>query len=222
MKLPKARNENIVVNELKDEVLVYDLTTSEAFCLNETSSKVFNACNGETTFADLRTKNKLTNDVIYLALDGLKKKNLIDGDYTSPFAGMNRREVIRKVGLASMIALPMISALVAPPAAHAASGAGLLPNGSACTQATASSCASGNCSSPKSACCTRVNGSADNVPCTSTTDCCLSVTTSACTNGKCCRIPGAIAGFAPSGNGALCCSGSCNYTSPNAGPCVCT
>lgn len=124
MRLPNARTENIVDRKVGKELLIYDLLTDRAFCLNETSAKVFSACNGTTTFAELKAEHELTDGIIYLALDGLQKQNLLAGDYDSPFAGINRREVIRKVGLATMIALPAISSLVAPSAASAASASG--------------------------------------------------------------------------------------------------
>ena len=120
--IPKTQTENIAVQNLNDEVLIYNLTTNQAFCLNDTSAKVFNACDGVTTFTALKEQHQLTDEIIYLALDGLQKENLIAGEYASPHAGMSRREVIRKVGLASMIALPVIASIVAPTAAHAASG----------------------------------------------------------------------------------------------------
>ena len=121
MNLPKAKTENIVVQQLNDETLIYNLTTNQAFCLNETAAKVFELCDGIATFDKLKTKYQLTDEIIYLALDGLKKDNLIESDYVSPFAGMNRREVIKKVGLTSMITLPILFSLVAPSAAQAAS-----------------------------------------------------------------------------------------------------
>jgi hypothetical protein len=124
MRLPKSRTDNIVVQNLPAEVLIYDLTTNQAFCLNKTSMLVFNACNGETTVSDLKSAAGLSGEMIYLALDELQRANLIekDDDYSSPFEGMTRREVIRKVGLSSLIALPVISSLVAPTAAQAQSG----------------------------------------------------------------------------------------------------
>ncbi|MGI8468065.1 MAG: hypothetical protein ACR2N3_06390 [Pyrinomonadaceae bacterium] len=47
--------------------------------------------------------------MVWLALDQLKKKNLIENEIATPsaFEGMNRRDVIKKVGFASMIALPV-------------------------------------------------------------------------------------------------------------------
>lgn len=135
-KLPKARNENIVVQNLADEVLIYDTNTNQAYCLNETSANIFNYCDGTTSFDELKTKYKYTDDLIFLALDELKEKNLLDekAEYGTPFAGMSRREAVRKVGFATMIALPVISAIIAPSAASAASNcrtAGVIPNSSA-------------------------------------------------------------------------------------------
>jgi hypothetical protein len=121
MKLPNTRT-NLLVQDLNDEVLIYDLNADKSYCLNSTAKTVFNACNGKTTIEDLKIQTKLSEDLIFLALDEIKKNELIEGEYASPFAGMNRREVIRKVGLASMIALPVISGLIAPSAANAASG----------------------------------------------------------------------------------------------------
>lgn len=123
MKLPLSRFNNIVVQNLSDEVLIYDLLSNKAYYLNATSTTVFNACDGKTTLADLKAKSQLTDDLIFLALDELKKAELLEKDvqYSSPFDGMSRREVIRKVGLSSLIALPVISSVIAPTAAHAQS-----------------------------------------------------------------------------------------------------
>ena len=123
MQLPKARTREIVENDLDKELLIYDLRIDKAYALNETSKIVFKACDGKQTFADLKHKYEFSDELIYLALDELKKHHLLAGQnpYVSPFAGLNRREVIRKAGLASVIALPVISALVAPTAAHSAS-----------------------------------------------------------------------------------------------------
>jgi hypothetical protein len=127
--LPLARSTDIVVQTLGKEILIYDLITNKAFNLNETSSIVYQACNGKTTFAELSKRNNFTDDIIFLAIDELNKENLLENseDYNSPFNGLSRREVIRKVGFASMVALPVIASLVAPTAAQAGSGGGTNP-----------------------------------------------------------------------------------------------
>jgi hypothetical protein len=124
-KLPKARTENLLEQNLENETLIYDLLIDKAFNLNETLSAVYKACGRNQTFDDLKRRYKFSDDFIYLALDKLKRNNLLSGkDYVSPFADGSRREVIKKVGLASMMVLPIITGLVAPKAVNAASGDG--------------------------------------------------------------------------------------------------
>lgn len=158
---PISRKSNIVVQDLENEVLIYDLTINKAFCLNQTSRLVFELCDGTRTVADIsdeiskRLKTLVSEDFIYLALDELKKNNLLENneELTDHFAGMSRREIVKRVGLASMVALPLISAVIAPSAAMAASG-GNLAIGATCT--TNSDCLSGNCfngSNPTLICC---------------------------------------------------------------------
>lgn len=135
-KLPLARSRNIVVQLLDSEILIYDLKTAKAFNLNETSSFVYQACDGKTSVAKLQQKHNLTADVIFLALDELKKQNLLEENqrYDSPFSGMSRREAIRKIGLASSVALPVITFLIAPPAAAAVSACVCANPGNCLTQ----------------------------------------------------------------------------------------
>jgi hypothetical protein len=121
MKLPKARNENLLEQNFEKETLIYDLLIDKAFNLNETLSVVYKACGQNHTFDDLKRKHKFSDEFIYLALDELKRNTLLAGEYVSPFETMNRREVIKKVGLTTMFALPLIAGLVAPRAANAAS-----------------------------------------------------------------------------------------------------
>lgn len=134
--------------------------------MNVTSKNVIRACYGKMSFDDLKRQYKYTDDLIYLTLDELKKNDLLAEDYASPFTGMNRREVIRQVSLASMITLPLISNLVAPTAANAASGT-LLANGQTCSQD--SQCQNGLCRG--SECCSGLYTS--RTSCTTDDDCCF-------------------------------------------------
>lgn len=131
-KLPLARNKDIVVQSVGKEILIYNLINHRAYNLNETSAIIFNACDGQTSFEELKRKHKLTDDLIWLALDGLKKEDLLQEavEYISPLAGIDRRQLIRRVGLASLLALPVISSLTAPTAAMAQSvcSGALAPN----------------------------------------------------------------------------------------------
>src|SRR3712207_3552152 len=103
---PASRKRDIVVQEFNKEILIYDLTLNKAFSLNETSSLVWQACDGNKTVSEIsqqisrQLKSLVSEDVVWLALDQLKKDNLLEEDSveSTPFEGLSRREVIRKVG----------------------------------------------------------------------------------------------------------------------------
>lgn len=128
---PLAKTKEILVQELENELLVYDLQTNKAFVLNETSALIFQLCDGTKTIAEIsdsmsrKLKTLVSEDFILLALNELKKDGLLEDDaqLNSYFAEFSRREMVRKIGLASMIALPLVSSVVAPSAAMAASQA---------------------------------------------------------------------------------------------------
>lgn len=157
--LPKSRQSNIVVQETGNELFVYDLITNKAFCLNETSKIVFEACDGKTIFDDLKSKYRFTDALIFLTLNELKRENLLENqNFVSPFSGMSRREMVRQAGLSSIAALPLISTVIAPPATQALSGPP--PAAPACTTSgnlSQSICARSNdsCTIGTNGCCSR-------------------------------------------------------------------
>ena len=153
--LPKARTSEIVEQELGKELLIYDLTTDKAYCLNETSAKIFNACDGKTMFDDLKRRYNFTDDLIHFALAELKARELLEDYKSDHFTGLSRREIIRKVGRASLVALPVVAGLTAP---HAAQAASSTCAGQACTSVLSCSVpcrfcnGSGTCSSDGTTC----------------------------------------------------------------------
>ena len=159
-----ARREGLVIQEMPDEVLVFDLETNKAHCLNETAAFVWQACDGNNSVADItklfgnQSGTTVPEDLVWLALEQLKEKNLIENKYevVVDYNGMSRREVMRRVGLASVVALPLISSLVAPTAVFAQSlncMGSPSPNGCRCmngTQCTSGFCVNGMCSATPS------------------------------------------------------------------------
>jgi Coenzyme PQQ synthesis protein D (PqqD) len=149
--LPSSRRNDLVEQDLKGELLIYDLRIDKAFCLNETSALVWQLADGTKSVGEIgelmsrKLNSPVTDDLVRLALDQLKDENLLINDKeTAPgFEGMSRREAVRKIGAASMITLPLITSLIAPPAASAASGGGAA--GAACTgtNGTRGDCAPG-------------------------------------------------------------------------------
>jgi Coenzyme PQQ synthesis protein D (PqqD) len=145
--LPKARQEQLIIKELPDELLIYDLERDKAHCLNETAALVWKNCDGRKTVAQLRevmeknTGTAVPEEMVWLALDHLETFKLLDKTPPKPelFAGMTRRDMVRRVGIAA-IALPVILSIVAPTAQAQASG---LAPGACCN--SPGQCASGNC-----------------------------------------------------------------------------
>ena len=151
--LPKARHEQLIVKELPDELLIYDLKHDQAHCLNETAALVWKNCDGHKTVDQLRelmeenAGSPVPEEMVWLALDQLETFKLLDETALKPvqFAGMNRRDMVRRVGIAA-IALPVILSIVSPTAQAQASG---LPPGACC--GNPNQCASNTCV-PNSTC----------------------------------------------------------------------
>ena len=123
--LPQARNSELVVQELGDaELLVYDLNTDQAYQLNKSLLIVFQACDGKTSFDDLKRRFKFTDDLIYLALAELGGANLLLDYQSTHFANLSRRQAIRRTGMACAALLPIMIGITAPVATEAASTAG--------------------------------------------------------------------------------------------------
>lgn len=127
---PKSRERDIIVQELNGETLVYDLTLDKAYCLNETSALVWRLCDGRRSVREISRAvgeqflAPANEDLIRLALEQLSEQNLLSEEVFEINADrMSRRQLIRRAGLGTMIALPLITSLVAPEAANAQSGA---------------------------------------------------------------------------------------------------
>jgi hypothetical protein len=50
---PRARSQDLIVEELIDEVLVYDTERDKAHCLNSTAARVWKQCDGRSTAAQI-------------------------------------------------------------------------------------------------------------------------------------------------------------------------
>jgi hypothetical protein len=139
---PVARKSDLVIQELQEELLVFDLKTNKAHCLNETASAVWKLCDGRNTVDDIartfkmRTGADVPENLIWLAIDQLNDKNLLENKLEAKFAGQNRREVLKKIGLAGVIALPIVASITAPTAALAVACSGVVSDCTGCDDGT--------------------------------------------------------------------------------------
>jgi hypothetical protein len=134
----RARKEGLLVHPVEDEVLVYDLLRHKAHCLNPAAAAVWKNCDGRKTIAELaRTVGReldviFDEQIVWLALGQLDQARLLE-ERLAPRPGsqkISRREVMKKVGLAAAASVPVISTIVSPTPAQAATCVG---KGGACT-----------------------------------------------------------------------------------------
>lgn len=126
---PIARKDELIIQELAEEVLIYDLRKNKAICLNQTSALVWQNCDGNKTALEIAAEmekhfgSSVNEDLVWFALDQLEKENLLLNAEQIPnkFNGLNRREVLKRLGAASAVSLPIIASLVAPLAVSAQS-----------------------------------------------------------------------------------------------------
>ena len=121
---PRARQEDLVIEGLGDETLVYDMRSHKAHCLNRTAAIVWNRCDGQSSVSEMsialekELHTTVSSDVIWLALEQLSQAKLLSDRLPGSVSqqAMSRRTIIRKVGLGAAIALPLITSILAPTA----------------------------------------------------------------------------------------------------------
>ena len=209
---PKVRTLDVVLSELDDELLIYDLRTASCFCLNPLSAAVWNACDGRTSVSQIAARasaslgEPIDERLVWLALTEIKDDGLLeDGEeIATPYEGMSRREALKTIGALSAT-LPVIYAVRVPAAAAAAT---------ICTGAV------GNCTFGAVDLCVCLpiapvgsNINPDGCPCATNGDCagnCVCAnpcTAPACPSGETCQS-GVCVADGGGGSGNLC-NGDC-------------
>lgn len=148
---PKSRTEEKIVQEVNDEVLVYDIATRKAHCLNSTAAIVWRTCDGALSESEiaatikLQTGMAISAEVVSLAVAQLLESGLIEESDSVRAGYGSRRELLRRVAASALVSLPIVSTVVIPQSALAA--------GSVCPVASTCFCSGrssngGTCFSP--------------------------------------------------------------------------
>jgi hypothetical protein len=122
---PLARKSDIFVENLPEEVVLYDKTNNKVHCLNKTAAAIWENCDGTRTVDDLvhvlesKFGTSADSNLVLQALEELKKANLMKaGTVAVPDAALtSRREAMGKMALAGSALVATI--IAAPPSAHA-------------------------------------------------------------------------------------------------------
>ena len=156
--MPRARQDELVVEELQDETLVYDLERHKARCLNRTAALVWRHCDGQTSVAEvaglLEEQSAIPTDeaVVWMALDRLGRAHLLSEPVTLPAdrTRYSRREMLRTMRRVAGISLllPVLESIVVPLAAAQAScvqSCSGVPNCTPCGTNCNKVCCNGRC-----------------------------------------------------------------------------
>ena len=153
---PRRREAGIIVRELSDETIVYDLERHRAHCLNASAARVWRLCDGARRVEEITTQlsGELKCDakgIVKLALDQLGQARLLGHRSTRSASGprLSRRAVVRTLSLTTAL-LPAVVSILVPTAAMAASpcpdttceGAGATPANN-CNGCEGNGCANG-------------------------------------------------------------------------------
>jgi Coenzyme PQQ synthesis protein D (PqqD) len=128
MKPKSLSRDQLVVEDLGAELMIYDQKRNRAFCLNQKAAFIWQRCDGKTTVGELAAKlahssgEAIDEKVVHFALQSLFQDGLLEPSSFEPVVplGMTRRQVMQKIGVRAAIALPLVTTLmVATPKAHA-------------------------------------------------------------------------------------------------------
>jgi PqqD family protein of HPr-rel-A system len=124
-KFPVARTEGLLIERVGDEAVVYDSASKQAHCLNPLAALLFAHCDGGCSVEELaalaaeRLDEPVAPAHIRDALAQLEERELI----FSGSPALSRRDLMRRTAVVggAAFAAPLITTILAPTAASAAS-----------------------------------------------------------------------------------------------------
>lgn len=127
---PYAREDGLVVREVADETLIYDLERHKAHCLNQSAAFVWRHCDGRRSVPDItkllekELKTPVGDEVVWFTLQRLEKASLLKEklDRSTNGGRVTRRDAMKRMGLAAALAMPVIMSIRSPTAAQAGTG----------------------------------------------------------------------------------------------------
>lgn len=126
-----ARTHNILVQPLRDEVVLYDAARHQAHCVSKSVFTVWQNADGNRSVDQLaETLNRdlgvpCSREIVLLALEDLRQSNLLEKEAAPSHAQLpSRREIARRLSVAglSVSMLPFVASVAAPTPAMARSG----------------------------------------------------------------------------------------------------
>jgi len=121
--------EQLSIQRIGTETLLYDERRHQAFCLNQSSSVIWQLANGANSIAQIaaeasvQLQSSVTEEFVLFALDQLRTDGLIhSSSHAESTPAISRRALLQRLGVGGAMLLPAVAAIVAPTAAQAYSG----------------------------------------------------------------------------------------------------
>ena len=118
--------QTVHVEQLENELCVYDLERKVVHNLNSTATLVWEQCDGQTEPAEIAAKVEADlgtpygEDLVWMTLNELEQAHLLENEVVQPAdrSLMSRRTMLKQMGVAAALA-PVVVSIVAPSPAQA-------------------------------------------------------------------------------------------------------
>jgi len=127
---PQVRQDGLLIQEIGEELVIYDCKRDHIHSLNATAALVWRNCDGQTSIMEIAAlldqlqDGSIRQEIVRLALGQLVSAGLLeDARHTSEHTSVLRRDALgalTKAG-AFVLLLPVITSITAPTPAMAAS-----------------------------------------------------------------------------------------------------
>lgn len=165
---PRARRTRLIVRQLPEETLVYDLDRSRAHCLGLIAASVWRHCDGRSSAARIAVGVRKETGVdvgeagVWVAVDRLAEARLLE--QSLPEGGRSRREWLKQ---AAMVGGLTVVSITAPLSVEAAT---CVANCTSRSESPAGNCGAIPCCPPATGLCCR-EGNGQNCSCNTTPGC---------------------------------------------------
>ena len=116
MTMPLARREGLLIEDVADESVVYDVAAGRAHALSRVSGQVWRECDGEATAAGIAARLSIEAEVVDTALGQLLAAGLLAEADAGDSKGFSRRQLMKGVGVMGVagVLLPAIQTVAVP------------------------------------------------------------------------------------------------------------
>jgi hypothetical protein len=110
---PVARSDELAVEEVDDDLLIYDSSSGTAHSLSATAARVWRRCDGTTDIGGLSAELGLDRETVTRAVAELEESGLLE---TPPVVGVTRRQASVKLAKLGAVAAsaPLVYSIAAP------------------------------------------------------------------------------------------------------------